>query len=507
MALVLFSGCSEDESRADASRDTDDSTASTTGETDAGTDPLESSSGDASTGEVPETPTLIPTDVATQEVTGWCTTRTAPERLIAVGPNAEVWLATDTERGSSVRIVSEAETIGTFDTDGAVLTASALGGARGSFATSSGLFTLEGPRIDTLAWPGDPASIVDLCGDLSVDGDGRVFAEDVYTRDLGQWWRWNAPEGASGVGTDRASGVCADRQDSTFVRQGPLTWRIRPDFVSTLPEFSDATALATDEAFGLAALRDGDLWLGTGDNPSDWLRFDAGAAEAVEASDGLVFVTAGGHLYARDDGGVFELVDPDGPLGDAELLGSAAGRVVVQRGDELCVVGLTEPVSIQGIRPFQRVRDASVSVVISDLDATVALDGEALQSTPQENDATLDLEVAEQGWHTLEVSTSNTTRTIAFEVERLVPATFEADIAPLFEKHCSGSGCHGPTPSSEDRPDLSSYESWVERADAIAERVAVTADMPPLGSGDEPWGVEETLLLLGWLDAGLPEGE
>lgn len=507
MALVLLSGCSEDAAREDASGDTEGSTSATTGETDTDTDPSETDSADDSTGEVPETPTLVPADVSTEEVAGWCTARTAEERLVAVGPNAEVWLATDTELGSSIRVVSEGETKGTFDTDGTVIAASALDGVRGSVATAAGLFTIDGPRIDALAWPGDPASIVELCGDLSVDGDGRVFAEDVYTRDLGQWWRWNAPEGATGPHTARASGVCADREDSTFVLQDTVAWRIRPDFVSTLPEFSDATALATDEAFGLAALRDGDLWLGQGNQPSVWLRFEPGAVEAVEASDGLLFVAAGGHLYARDDEEMFELVDADGPLGDAELLGAAAGQIVVQRGDELCVHGLAEPVTVRGIRPFQRVRDSALEVRISDVDATITLDGEPLEAALQDGEAALDLEVADQGWHSMEISTASTTRTIAFEVERLVPATFGADIAPLFEKHCSGSGCHGPTPSSEDRPDLSSYESWVERADAIRERVAVTADMPPLGSGDEPWGVEETLLLLGWLDAGLPEGE
>lgn len=507
--MVLISGCA-DPSGGDAQPETDGSSQGTGGasNTDADTDAAGESSGFGSTGDIPDEPTLVPTEVSTEVVTGWCTTPTDSERLIAVGPNAELWIATDSELGSNVRIVTQGETEDTFETDGVVHVASALGGVRGNFATANGLFTLDGPRIEALAWSGDPASIVDLCGDLSVDGDGRVFADDIYTRDLGQWWRWNAPEGATGPSPLRASGVCADREDATFVVHDDVAWRIRPDFVSTLPEFSDATALAADEAFGLAALREGDLWLGQGTNPSTWLRFDAGEAEAIEASDGRVFVTAGGHIYARDDGGMVELVDSDGPLGDAQLVGATAGQVVVQRGAELCVHGLAEPVAVRGIRPFARVRTPAISLVISDADAAVSLDGNPQPTELAADDETLlDLDLAEQGWHTLEVSTPSTTRRIAFEVERLVPATFETDIAPLFEAHCSGSGCHGPTPSDADRPDLSSYESWVERADAIRERVAVTADMPPPGVSDEPWGVEETLLLLGWLDAGLPEGE
>ncbi len=508
---MLFSGCADPSSGDDQTdADTDGSATGTTAVSNSGTDTEGSadSTGFGSTGEAPDEPTLVPTDVDTEVVTGWCTPQADSERLIAVGPNAELWIATDSGAGSSVRIVAQAETEATFDTDGVVHVASALGGVRGSFATVNGLFTLDGPRIEALAWSGDPASIVDLCGDLSVDGDGRVFADDVYTRDLGQWWRWNAPQGATGPSPLRASGVCADREDSTFVVHDDVAWRIRPDFVATLPEFSDAAALATDEAFGLAALRDGDLWLGQGTNPSTWLRFDAGEAEAIEASDGRVFVAAGGHIYARDDGDVFELVDAEGPLGDAQLLGAAAGQIVVRRGEDLCVHGVAEPVVVRGLRPFARIRTPAISVVISDADATVSLDGDPLSlESADDDEAQLDLDLAEQGWHTLEISTPSTTRTIAFEVERLVPATFESDIAPLFEAHCSGSGCHGPTPSDADRPDLSGYDSWVERADAIRERVAVTADMPPPGSGDEPWGVEETLLLLGWLDAGLPEGE
>lgn len=503
-ALALLCACSED-----GAGETDGLASATAGETDVDTGPsdTDSETESDSTGELPEAPTVIPTNVAVENVVGWCTALAAEERLIAVGPNAELWVANDNELGSTVRILSEAETTGTFDTVGSVVTASALDGVRGSFTTPAGLFTVDGPRVDALVWPGDPASIVEVCGDLSVDGDGRVLADDIYTRDLGQWWRWHAPQGATGPSATRASGVCADREDTTFVLQETQVWRIRPDFVSTVPELAGATALAADEVFGLAALRDGDLWLRPDDSPTSWLRFDAGPTEAIAASDGLLFVETVGHLYGRDEGETFELVDADGPLADAVLLGAAAGQVIVQRGDDLCVHGFVEPFSIRGVRPFQRVRQSVLDVIISTDDLTTTLDDVTLEPAVSDGEATLSLEVADQGWHTLEVATATATRTIVFEVERLVPATFTADIAPLFEAHCGGASCHGPTPSSADRPDLSSYESWVQRAEAIRERVAVTTDMPPPGSGNEPWGVEETLLLLGWLDAGLPEGE
>ena len=117
----------------------------------------------------------------------------------------------------------------------------------------------------------------------------------------------------------------------------------------------------------------------------------------------------------------------------------------------------------------------------------------------------LSAEITEQGWHTLEVSHDDMTRSIDFLVERLEPATWATDIEPLFEAHCSNDACHGSGAWAQNRPDLSSYDTWVELSESIRNRVTVNADMPPPGSGD--WGVEDTLLLLSWLDAGLPEGQ
>ena len=499
-ALLLLSACSESNDAPADQADTD------AGETSSGG--LEASTGASeagSTGETPEEPTLIPSDVAQTEVDGWCASLGA-DRVVGVGSNAEVWIASPSELGTSLRALSGGVEIQAFEVEGDLVAVSALDGGRATVVTTSGVFTVDGPRVDTLAWPSDPAEIVDVCGDLSVDGDGRVLAEDVFTRDLGQWWRWNAPDASVGPDVARAFGACSDRDDTTFVLNGTEAWRVRPDFIETLPEYADARVLAADEAFGLAAIRDGDVWIGPAVRPTSWLRFDVGEAEAMQAGEGLLVVSAGDHLYAVTGDDATELVDADGALSDVTLVGVAAEQVVFERAGEVCAFGAQPTLRVTGVRPLQRVRMPSLDIVV-DTDASVSLDGSPVTLDVGDESASAQLELSDEGWHELEVAKDGRARVLAFEVERLVPATFTQDIAPLFDAHCSGEACHGPNPSVGEQPDLSNYDRWVEKADAIRERVAVTADMPPPGSSDEPWGVEQTLLLLGWLDAGLPEGE
>ncbi len=498
-ALLLLGACSDESTR----NANDEAQAGSSGDTDQ-VDP-ESGDGDGDGSdtdepppEVPDEPTLVPEDVTTREATGWCEALLDGERLVGVGTNAELWIAADGEAGSTIRVVAESEDIGSVNSEGPVRVVSALDGLRGSFATEQGLFTVDGPRVDTLAWPIEPDAIVGLCGDLSVDGDGRVLADgDVYTRDLGQWWRWNAPAGSIGPDFIRAAGVCADRDDTTYVLNGGVTWRVRPDFVATLPAFADAVALAADESFGLAAAAQGDLWIGDAGIPETWLRFSAGEVDALQVSDGVLFVRVQDRVFGLEDGEMFAIVDPDEALDGATFVGAAAGRLVTERDGEVCVHGLAPTVSVRGVRPFQRVRAPQLDLDVAD-DVAITLDGEPV-------DASFGL--GDEGWHDLAFDDGTAQRTIAFEVERLVPATYEDDIVPLFEAHCSGAGCHSPAEGDDDRPDFSTYEGWLERADSIRERVSVTADMPPPGSSVEPWGVDEILLLLGWLDAGLPEGE
>lgn len=453
---------------------------------------------------------LVPLSVSSEDVSGPCTALEDGERVLAIGSNAEAWLAVDTGEGTVIRTFGVRGERGfTVSTPSPVLAAVALDGDAGAFSTLDGLFTVQGPRVDLLAWPADPQSIVGLCGDLSVDGDGRVLADDVFTRDLGQWWRWNAPEGVSGPSAvmSMQPGACADRSGAGYVLQGETVWSVRSEFVESLPAFGPASAAVGHDAFGLATIVGGALHVGAPHGVPSMFSFEAGPATGLAADDDTLYVLVSGRVYAMRDGEFVELTS-DGASLDADLLhGAGAGGVVLESPEGICFRGPQDPIELHGVRPASRRR-------VPDLDVTIIAETTALQATLDGAPVPLDVgpdgskrfvtEGLEEGWHTFEVSHDGSRRVADFAVERLTPATWAEDIVPLVEEHCSGAGCHGPDAAPE-RPDLHTYATWVDLAETVRTRVAVTADMPPSGVTD--WGVEDTLVVLGWLDAGLPGGE
>lgn len=461
-------------------------------------------------GEGAET-TLVPLDLEATPVEGPCTTLLDGERVAAVGPNAETWLAREEGATSVVRMISVRGTSNFgFETAGPLLAASALDGERGAFATAQGLFTVAGPRVDLLAWSGDPADIVDLCGDLSVDGDGRVLTDDIHTRDLGQWWRWNAPAGVVGQSASMGmqAGACADQSGAGYLLHEGTVWSVGSSFVESLPAFEPASAVVGHDAFGVAAIVEGELLVGQPEEDPTVFSFEAGPVSGLAAGDETLYVVAGDHVYAMGPGvGFRELLHDGSSLGAQTLQGAGAGGVVLQAEGVVCFRGPAQPIEVVGVRPAAHRRVPGLNLQITaDVEAMQArLDDAPVELAPTESGWSFSHEWLDEGWHTLEVFHEGASRRIDFSVERLTQATWADDIAPLFEAHCSNEACHGPTPSSQDRPDLSTYNAWVELSQTIRSRVAVTADMPPAGFSD--WGVEDTLLVLGWLDAGLPEGE
>ena len=160
----------------------------------------------------------------------------------------------------------------------------------------------------------------------------------------------------------------------------------------------------------------------------------------------------------------------------------ARGGVVVEGPDGLCFRGPEDPIELHGIRSaaHRRVSNLDVTILTDATELEAALDG-----TPVPLDVGPDgtmrfvTEDLDEGWHTFEVSHGESRRITEFAVERLTPATWSEDIAPLVEEHCSAAGCHDADATGDGRPDLSTYATWVDLAETVRTRVAVTADMPP----------------------------
>lgn len=531
IAALSIGGCYEGvtvDADAAAAADTDANGAETSASSESGSEATETTEDSTSGGETePEAPTepdeVVPLDGPAQDVEVACADASDSQRVATVSPDGDLWLLGSTEAGTEVHSVSPADPadVVTFTlpwTD--VLTVQALGRTAGVVVASEGVFAWDGAFADEIRWPEHLPAPTGFCGDPSVDGDALVFADDVFTRDIGQWWRWNIPgEALADVRVAATTGACAGRSGTAYLLRGDTVWGVEDTWVAPLPRFSPAQAVAADDAFGLAAIVDGDLRVGdaSAEQYPAWIQFEQQAVEALGATPGRLFVATEDRLYAHDEDGIVELTRDGESLQASAMHPDAAGGVWIESADGVCHVGGSAGVRVEGLRPYQTRRSNEIEVAL-ELDADIegvpsaALDGEAVPLTDLGSGRwALQLSFIEDiGWHELVVDVSKNgtaaRRAVDFQVEPLANATWEDDIAPLFAQHCGTAACHGPEPLSDERPDLSEYEVWTMLSESIRDRVGETSDMPPLGSGDGSWGVDEVLLVVGWIDAGLPEG-
>jgi hypothetical protein len=305
------------------------------------------------------------------------------------------------------------------------------------------------------------------------------------------------------------------------VRPGAEVWRISADQATRVEALDGAEAAALLPGTGVAAIVDDAVILG---QPDDLHRFhfEAGPAEALSAGSDALWVVAGDLLYRRLDG-EFLAAQRDGePITASALLADAGGgvwAVVPSRAPaaaRICHLRPTPPILVEGVHNLQRLTDETVEIAVQIYSGTslasVRLDDLPLSMEP---DGIGRWRAAPQtvgeGWHTLEVLASGsrgaTARRLRFEQRRVGDLTFTGDIEPLFQAHCSGAACHGPALGETTRPDLSSYEAWIEREPELLERVVSKGDMPPFAARKDTWGLDQQLMVSEWFETGAARGD
>lgn len=463
---------------------------------------------------------VVPLDGPSEPYTLACQARPSTGVVRGASPNGDLWVAVP--QGSDTVLTSlsgdgQTRTWLLPFADGDATVVRPWSATEAVLAAGDGLWTFEDGDLDPIRWlDGEPAPI-GLCGDASVEGDGFVLADDLYTRDLGQWWRWNMP--GDPIGSDDAlavvAGACAGPSDVAWLRRGTAVWSVTTSFVGSEPALEPSSGVAADDSFGVASLVDGELVLLAGDDART-LSFEAGAASNVSAAPGVLWAVAGDRLYRRIADEVVEAVrtdEDDAAMAPNAVWADATGGAWIEVGDALCRMTPEDLATVEvfGVRDYQRRRSDALqaTIVVSDASTpAVSLDGEALTATAASGAWTVEATELAEGWHTLRIDVDEgVSREVAFAVDKLVPATWENDVVPLFEEHCAGEGCHGPNPTMGTQPDLATYEQWSELASTIDGRVVSTGDMPPLSARKETWGVDEILLIAGWLEAGLPRNE
>jgi cytochrome c5 len=144
-------------------------------------------------------------------------------------------------------------------------------------------------------------------------------------------------------------------------------------------------------------------------------------------------------------------------------------------------------------------------VCVDAASATLALDGVAvaLETVGDAADGAFtrcaSIELASFGWHELTIARDAELRTIAVERIPDRPVSFATDVQPRYEASCAGSACHGG--GGANVPDLGTHAAWVERADAIRERVVEKQTMPP--ASVPGWTEDDVAWIERWLDGGM----
>jgi hypothetical protein len=249
--------------------------------------------------------------------------------------------------------------------------------------------------------------------------------------------------------------------------------------------------------------REGFLWVADGSTvlarrtPSgEWGSVDVGAAISSlsghpESAD-LWIHTQSGALHYRD-GSFHTAATPEGAWLGVDPL----GRLLILGDDGLQRVAARRVVAVAGLQPDAPLEEAvTVSFAPTAPDSVEHLDAwigtRQLSLDPETLTATIDPTMLAPGSQTLRVAATGpegTTLTdLSFRIGELPDATWESDIAPIMEQHCSR--CHG---SGAGIP-LHTADAWRLNIDRILSEIV--ANEMPLGG---PYlSNEELSLIRGW---------
>lgn len=466
----------------------------------------------------------VPLDVASLPLEAQCFSVHSQPSQLSVTPQGHLWMRQSEEIW---RVLDPFGRDQVQHLPPGVGTLQARGHDRAVVIDGGVLWTVQGQWPQPLAWPQERGEPTLMCGDPSADANGFVVADGLLHRDGGQWWEWTDPSDESWTDVAwmaRNAGTCIGGDGELWLAEGGgEVWRITGDFAARVEAFDGSSEAVLVDGLGVAALRDGEVVAGDIDSLTHY-RFEAGSASALSSGGESLWVVVEGVLHRLRDG-EFTVAMLDGAPVEADIVQAEAGGGVWMLAErEACHLRPTSPVRIEGVYNLQRLASESVEIAVEVAPgaslATVTLDGEALAMAPDgEHRWRAEPQAIATGWHTLEVLAENDeqsegadegariTRHLRFEQRRVGELTWVGDIEPIFAEHCSGAACHGPMLDDATRPDLSSWDAWIDREDSILDRVVTKGDMPPAGSRKDTWGLELQLRVSEWFETGAEHGD
>ena len=448
-------------------------------------------------------------NLPTLTATAACQPLQAGERAWSVDSEGHLWLARPANGGTELRVLDawalrpEQRYNTLFGTIDAL---QAESGTVASAISAGGLWSfVDGNRISITA-PFIPSSSASTCG--SIGRDAFVLSDgQLYERRSETWFQWQGLDQAL-VSPSRLldrDGACRGTGDSLLIASGNRTvWSLTPSAITqTRAHRADLSAVRAQEVL---FARDGLLYR----EPADWksYSFDLGLVRTLSAAGRLRWLIAGQELV-RVAGQTVERASVQLPSPEqAQLHAFASGGVWAVTPAQVCAVVPPRMLRVSGVRMGQastedrfrlraRTNDSATNIA-------ARLNGAELAPVRTENDWLVFESPIEVGWNRIDLSTSpeRVTRTIEIKREPIVQRSWQTDIQPIYQAHCSDSACH-VADSAANAPDLSSFMAWVARAESIRIRVVETQDMPPLASRGPTWGEEAITTIREWLAGGL----
>lgn len=434
----------------------------------------------------------------------FCVTLAAGETLESVSPEGHAWIARKADRGLSLRIIDPAdrsELARDVSMQG-VRSVRAWSEKDASLLADNGLWQLADFERIKVTGP-TTSALTSKCGDPSING--FVLSGDaLFERHADTWFtiEWGA---AGQQHPDRIvpiDGECVGRDDSSWMTSSAgMLWQLRPTEAIGYGPFAAAANMAVTD--GIVAVLEPERLLVEPPNWQPWL-FEGATPSQLSAAAGSLWLAAGQQLL-RFDGEQF--VQIGHPLNSSiEVMEAYASGVWVGADSRLCHVTTAALLQVEGVRPFSRSHAAQhdLAVISNSLgDVTAMVDGEplSLQHDAESGRWTGTMALEELGWHEVVLNSNQAARTLFIKRTPQEPRSWEQDVLPIFELHCSGSTCHSA--ASPGKPDLSALAAWKTYAGAISARVIEEQTMPPVDARSADWNEDEVTIIAEWLEGGM----
>lgn len=458
-------------------------------------------------GVLPEAPAVYEAPLVAVEGETVCRDLHAGEWFAATSPEGHGWFVTPWGDQTVVRVVDplaevedRVETLDVAD----VAQVRAWGASEATLLTPRTVWQLGTDFVRTrVSTPEGFLGAASSCGDLWLDG--FVALPDRLVRHRGgDVFGWTfGDDGAIPEALLSRDGACVGPDGALWgIEADGTLWTIDDRGAERTVQVGDwVAAAAADQA--VSVLTADRWWIGGRDGWEGWTV--AGRHPRLAAAGGADLWAASRRRLYRYREGVFSTLASPLHEAPARALRAHAGGVWVVGDREACHVALEPALRLEGVRPHTRSRTGGYRFRVSAEAAVVAtLDGLALPVVEApEGGSIVEGQLTENRWHEFRFVAGAAERSLYVErVPALVPRSWDADIRPLFQASCDGAGCHAA--GSAAPADLSTHAAWVERADAIRQRVVVGESMPP-AADRAGWASDHVEIVFEWLEGGMSE--